>query len=195
EDIPLPDDIFLQDNLNDFISEGQKVWRLVRNRLADIFDQKNGSLQNREDHREKVLFKLKNIEMQLPVRVGDYTDFYSSKEHATNVGKIFRGPENALKPNWLHLPVAYHGRSSSIVPSGIAVHRPQGQKMPKGAEGPMFGPSRNVDFELETAFITTDGNPMGEPINVNDAEGYIFGMVLLNDWSARDIQRWEYVPL
>src|SRR5699024_23553 len=118
-----------------------------------------------------------------------------SREDATNAGEMFLGKENALKPNWLHMPVAYHGRSSSIVPSGIPVHRPQGQKLPKGADAPVFGPSRNVDFELETAFITTDGNPMGESIPVDEAEAYIFGMVLFNDWSARDLQRWEYVPL
>lgn len=195
EGIPLTDDIFLQDSLNDFIADGRKTWRAVRDRVAEIFDKKNTSLQSNENHRKHVLFTLDEIEMQLPVQVGDYTDFYSSKEHATNVGKIFRGAENALKPNWLHMPVAYHGRSSSIVPSGIPVHRPQGQKMPKGAESPIFGPARKIDFELETAFITTAGNPMGEPISVNEAEDFIFGMVLFNDWSARDLQRWEYVPL
>lgn len=193
--IPLPEDLFLQDHLNDFISEGQKTWRLVRDRIAAIFDLNNSELQNNETHREKVLFTIAEIEMQLPVYVGDYTDFYSSLEHATNVGTMFRGSENALKPNWLHIPVGYHGRSSSIIPSNIPVHRPQGQKLPKGAETPVFGPSKSIDFELETAFITTDGNPIGEPIAVEDAEDYIFGMVLFNDWSARDIQRWEYVPL
>ncbi|WP_121667618.1 fumarylacetoacetase [Mesonia aquimarina] len=195
EGIPLTDDIFLQDTLNDFIADGRKTWRAVRNRIADIFDEKNTSLKNNEDHRKTVLFTLDEIEMQLPVQVGDYTDFYSSKEHATNVGEMFRGKDNALLPNWLHVPVAYHGRSSSIIPSEIPVHRPQGQKMPHGADKPIFGPSRKVDFELEMAFITTAGNPIGEPISVEDAEEYIFGMVLFNDWSARDIQRWEYVPL
>jgi fumarylacetoacetase len=135
------------------------------------------------------------IEMQLPVQIGDYTDFYSSKEHATNVGKMFRDPENALLPNWLHLPVGYHGRSSTIIPSGTPVRRPHGQTLPKGAENPVFGPSKLVDFELEMAFITTDANALGEPISVNEAEEYIFGMVLFNDWSARDLQKWEYVPL
>lgn len=133
--------------------------------------------------------------MLLPVQIGDYTDFYSSKEHATNVGKMFRDPENALLPNWLHIPVGYHGRSSTIVPSGIPVHRPMGQTLPNGQSTPVFGPSQSIDFELETAFITTDANIMGENIPVNEAEDYIFGMVLLNDWSARDIQKWEYVPL
>ncbi len=195
EGIPLTDDIFLQDTLNDFIADGRKTWRAVRNRIAEIFDAENTSLKDNEDHRKTVLFTLDEIEMQLPVQVGDYTDFYSSKEHATNVGKLFRSKEDALMPNWLHMPVAYHGRSSSIVASGIPVHRPQGQKMPPGAEKPIFGPSRKVDFELEMTFITTAGNPIGEPISVEDAEDYIFGMVLFNDWSARDIQTWEYKPL
>lgn len=195
EGIPLTDDIFLQDTLNDFISDGKKTWRLVRNRIADIFDAKNSDLRDNQEHRNIVLFTLDEIEMQMPVQVGDYTDFYSSKEHATNVGTMFRDPENALLPNWLHIPVGYHGRSSSIIPSGIPVHRPQGQTMPNGATEPVFGPSRLVDFELEMAFITTDANPLGEPIPIDEAEDYIFGMVLFNDWSARDIQKWEYVPL
>lgn len=193
--IPLTDDMFMQDTLNDFISDGKKTWRLVRNRIAEIFDIKNKTLQNNTEHRRIILFSLDEIEMQMPVLVGDYTDFYSSKEHAANVGKMFRGPENALFPNWLHLPVAYHGRSSSIVPSGIPIHRPMGQLMPAGAEKPVFAPSRLVDFELEMGFITTDANVLGESIPVDEAEDYIFGLVLLNDWSARDIQKWEYVPL
>ena len=195
EDIPLTDDIFLQDTLNDFIADGRKTWRSVRNRIAEIFDVKNDTLKNNEKDRETVLFTLDEIEMQMPVEVGDYTDFYSSKEHATNVGKMFRDPDNALLPNWLHIPVGYHGRSSSIVPSGIPLHRPQGQKLPKGADEPIFGPSRLLDFELEMAFITTDSNHLGEPIPIEEAENYIFGMVLFNDWSARDLQKWEYVPL
>jgi len=195
EGIPLTDDIFLQDTLNDFISDGKKTWRLVRNRIADIFDAENSKLKENKDHRNTVLFTLDEIEMQLPVQVGDYTDFYSSKEHATNVGTMFRDPEHALLPNWLHMPVGYHGRSSSIIPSGIPVHRPQGQILPKGATQPILAPSKLVDFELEMAFITTDANVLGEPIPIAEAEDYIFGMVLFNDWSARDIQTWEYVPL
>jgi len=195
KDILLPEDVFLQDSLNDFIALGRNKWRKIRNRIADLFDEENEELQNEEEHLKKVLFSVENIEMQMPVIVGDYTDFYSSKEHAENVGKMFRGEENALLPNWLHMPVAYHGRSSSIIPSGISVRRPKGQKMPKGAEKPVFGPSENVDFELEMAFITTDANVMGESIAVEEAEEHIFGMVIFNDWSARDLQRWEYVPL
>ncbi|MEO4005130.1 MULTISPECIES: fumarylacetoacetase [unclassified Flavobacterium] len=195
EGIELTDDMFMQDTLNDFISDGKKTWRLVRNRLADIFDAENSQLRDNDAHKEIVIFNVNDIEMQLPVLIGDYTDFYSSKEHATNVGKMFRDPDNALLPNWLHIPVGYHGRSSTIVPSGIPVHRPMGQTLPNGETQPVFGPSRLVDFELETAFITTDANIMGENIPVGEAEDYIFGMVLLNDWSARDIQKWEYVPL
>ncbi|PCE64155.1 fumarylacetoacetase [Sediminicola luteus] len=195
EGIPLTDDIFLQDTLNDFISDGKKTWRLVRNRISEIFEENNAKLRDNDEHRSIVLFTLDEIEMQLPVQIGDYTDFYSSKEHATNVGTMFRDPENALMPNWKHLPVAYHGRSSSIVTSNVPVHRPMGQTMPAGADKPVFGPSKLVDFELEMAFITTDANLLGEPISVADAEDYIFGLVLFNDWSARDIQKWEYVPL
>lgn len=195
EGIPLTDDIFLQDTLNDFIADGRKTWRLVRNRISEIFEESNSALRENEKHRDTVIFKMDEVEMQLPVQVGDYTDFYSSIEHATNVGTMFRGEENALMPNWLHLPVAYHGRSSSIIPSGIPIHRPNGQKLPNGATEPIFGPSRLVDFELEMAFITTDANNLGEPISTKNAEENIFGMVLFNDWSARDIQKWEYVPL
>ena len=193
--IELTDDMFMQDTLNDFISDGRKTWRLVRNRLAHLFDSTTATLRDNPDHRDIVIFNIADIEMLLPVQIGDYTDFYSSKEHATNVGMMFRDPENALLPNWLHLPVGYHGRSSTIVPSGVPVHRPKGQTLPNGEVSPVFGPSKLVDFELEMAFITTDANVMGEAVAVDEAEEYIFGMVLFNDWSARDIQKWEYVPL
>lgn len=195
EGIPLTDDIFLQDTLNDFIADGRKTWRLVRNRISSIFEEGNAQLRDNAEHRDRVIFNLDAIEMQLPVQIGDYTDFYSSKEHATNVGKILRDQDNALMPNWMHMPVAYHGRSSSIIPSGIPVHRPQGQKLPNGASKPILGPSRSVDFELEMAFITTDANELGQPIPIEEADDYIFGLVLFNDWSARDIQKWEYAPL
>ncbi|MHA7944755.1 fumarylacetoacetase [Formosa sp. 3Alg 14/1] len=194
-DIPLTDDIFLQDTLNDFIADGRKTWRAVRNKIADIFDIDNDILKNNKKHKEVVLFRLDEIEMQLPIEIGDYTDFYSNIEHATNLGTMFRGPEEPLLPNWLHIPIGYHGRSSSIIPSGIPIHRPQGQTLPQGAKDPVFGPSERIDFELELAFITTDANDLGEPIPVNEAEEYIFGLVLFNDWSARDIQSWEYAPL
>ncbi|MAN58299.1 MAG: fumarylacetoacetase [Flavobacteriaceae bacterium] len=194
--IELTDDIFLQDSLNDFIADGRKTWRLVRNRISKIFRENSDTeLRNNMEHREKVLFKMDEIEMQLPVDVGDYTDFYASKEHATNVGSLFRDPENALLPNWLRIPIGYHGRSSSIIPSGTPVRRPIGQMKPGDDGVPGFGPTKLLDFELEMAFITTAANDLGKRISVKEAEEYIFGLVLFNDWSARDIQAWEYVPL
>lgn len=194
--IPLTDDIFLQDTLNDFIADGRKTWRLVRNRIAEVFDVTNGKLRDNDTHKAKVIFRMDEVEMQLPVAVGDYTDFYASKEHATNVGSLFRDPKNALLPNWLHIPIGYHGRSSSIIPSGTPVRRPIGQTRPaEGTNTPGFGPSKLLDFELEMAFITTVANDLGERIPIEEAEEYIFGLVLFNDWSARDIQAWEYVPL
>ncbi len=195
-EIPLTDDIFLQDSLNDFIADGRKTWRLVRNRIAELFDMTNGELRDHTSHRTDVVFGIDTIEMQLPVTVGDYTDFYASKEHATNVGSLFRDPENALMPNWLHVPIGYHGRSSSIIPSGTPVRRPMGQSRPlEGTNTPGFGPSKLVDFELEMAFITTAANNLGERIPIEETEEHIFGLVLFNDWSARDIQAWEYQPL
>ena len=195
EGIELTDDIFLQDSLNDFIADGRKTWRLVRNRISDIFLKGNGKLRDNEEHRNLILYTLDEIEMQTPVDVGDYTDFYASKEHATNVGSLFRDPENALLPNWLRIPIGYHGRSSSIIPSGTPIHRPVGQTLP-GEDGiPGFGPTKLLDFELEMAFITTAANHLGKRVSVEDAEDNIFGLVLFNDWSARDIQAWEYIPL
>ncbi|MCG9792826.1 fumarylacetoacetase [Flavobacterium algicola] len=193
--IELTDDMFMQDTLNDFISDGKKTWRLVRNRIADIFDEQNPQLRDNDKHKDIIIFNIDDVEMQLPVLIGDYTDFYSSKEHAINMGKMFRTEENALLPNWSHMPIAYHGRSSTIIPSGIPVHRPLGQSLPHGEETPVIGPSRSIDFELETAFITTDANIMGEMIPISEAEDYIFGMVMLNDWTSRDILKWEYLPL
>jgi len=195
KDIELTDDVFLQDRLNEFIAHGRGTARKVRNRIADLFDIENKKLQNKKKHQNQIIYDIDDVEVHLPVNVGDYTDFYSSKEHATNVGTMFRDPNNALLPNWLHIPVGYHGRSSSIVPTGKNIHRPYGQSKPAGAENPIFGPSKLVDFELEMAFITTDVNKLGERIAIDEAEDYIFGLVLFNDWSARDIQAWEYVPL
>ena len=195
EGITLPEDVFLQDTLNDFITLGRTVCRQVRNRLAELFDRENNELQARKEQHEHILFPTSEIQTLIPVFVQDYTDFYSSREHAENVGTMFRGKDNALMPNWLHLPVGYHGRSSSIVVSGENIHRPKGQILPKDQETPVFGASKLMDFELEMAFITTDGKPLGESISTSEAEDYIFGMVIFNDWSARDIQKWEYVPL
>ncbi|MDT0554564.1 fumarylacetoacetase [Patiriisocius hiemis] len=193
--IDLTDDIFLQDSLNDFIADGRKTWRLVRNRISDLFLKDNDELRKNKEHCLKVLFRLDEIEMLLPVDVGDYTDFYASKEHATNVGSLFRDPENALLPNWLHIPIGYHGRSSSIIPSGTPITRPMGQTKPGDDGKPGFGPTKLLDFELEMAFITTATNDLGKRVTIDEAEDNIFGLVLFNDWSARDIQAWEYVPL
>ena len=195
KDIPLTDDIFLQDTLNDFIADGRKTWRLVRNKISEIFDENNSVLREHEAHKDKIIFRMDEVEMQLPVSIGDYTDFYASKEHATNVGSLFRDPKNALLPNWLHIPIGYHGRSSSIIPSGTPIRRPKGQTKPANSDQPIYGPSKLLDFELEMAFITTDVNKLGETISIDEAESGIFGLVLFNDWSARDIQAWEYVPL
>lgn len=194
-DIDFDDNVLYDETLNAFISEGKQVWTAVRNRISQIFEVNNAKLRDDAKAREAVLFNVNEVTVELPVFIGDYTDFYSSREHATNVGMMFRDPANALLPNWLHLPVGYHGRSSTIVPSGMPVNRPLGQTLPKGETQPVFGPSKRVDFELETAFITADANLMGDRVAVNDAEDQMFGMVLLNDWSARDMQTWEYVPL
>ncbi len=191
----MTDDIFLQDNLNDFIADGRKTWRLVRNKIATIFDVKNSSLRDNPEHKDKIIFRIDEIEMLLPVSVGDYTDFYASKEHAKNINKLFFDTE-ALLPNWSHMPIGYHGRSSSIVPSGTPIHRPFGQIEPKNeGKNDNFGATKLLDFELEVAFITTDANDLGERISIEEAEENIFGLVLFNDWSARDIQAWEYKPL
>ena len=187
--------VFYAPVLNDFIGLGKPIWSAVRSRISNIFSMDNTEIQNNKNANATILYNLEDVEMKLPVEVGDYTDFYSSIEHATNVGIMFRDPENALLPNWKHIPVGYHGRSSSIVPSGLDFHRPKGQKKPPTAEVPVFGQSNLLDFELETAFFTYEGKPLGGSISTKEADDFIFGMTLLNDWSARDIQGWEYVPL
>ncbi len=187
--------VFQGTNLNTFLGCGKNKWSAVRQRISELFRAENALIPDNESLRKFVLHPITEVEMLLPVQIGDYTDFYSSREHATNVGKMFRDPDNALLPNWLHIPVGYHGRSSSIVVSGTDIHRPKGQLMPADAEQPVFGSSRLMDFELEMAFIVGKGNKLGEPIPVEKAEDHIFGMVIFNDLSARDIQKWEYVPL
>jgi len=186
---------FYAPRLNYFIELGRETTSAVRNRIAELFSDGCRELQDNPEAREKTLHNITDVEMMMPVRVGDYTDFYSSIEHATNVGIMFRDPENALLPNWKHIPVGYHGRSSSIVVSGTDIHRPMGQTKADDANAPTFGPSRLVDFELEMAFITSNSTPLGRAIPIEAAEDYIFGLVLFNDLSARDIQKWEYVPL
>jgi len=181
--------------LNPMIARGKQATRELRNRLQKLLDLNRPDLRDKEHHVGQILVSMEEAAMHLPVEVGDYTDFYSSEDHARNVGKMFRDPENALLPNWKHLPVGYHGRASSIVVSGTPLKRPHGQMRPDPEAPPVFGPSRLLDFELEMAFITYPGKPLGEPISMNEAEDYIFGLTLFNDWSARDIQAWEYVPL
>ncbi len=181
--------------LNDFIAKGRKSACRVRSLIQECFTRGNGSEHEVLLIREKVLYDYTAVRMLIPLLVGDYTDFYSSIEHATNVGIMFRDPSNALLPNWRHIPVGYHGRASSIVVSGAEVHRPKGQVKPADSEMPVFSPTRQLDFELETAFIIGRETQLGESISTADAEEYIFGMLLFNDLSARDIQSWEYVPL
>ncbi len=192
--LDIPESIYTSPYLNDLIALGKKTTSKLRDRLSDIcnadIDYKNASAA-----REQFLKPVNQVELSCPVRVGDYTDFYSSKEHATNVGTMFRDPDNALLPNWLHLPVGYHGRASSIVVTGTDIYRPKGQTLPQGADSPVYGPCKLLDFELEMAFVVGKSNPLGHPISIEEAEDHIFGMVLFNDWSARDIQKWEYVPL
>jgi fumarylacetoacetase len=183
------------ETFNGFAGLGKSAWRLVRSAVSELLDADNATIRDDSDLRTAVLHRQSDVQMLLPMAIGDYTDFYSSKEHATNVGIMFRGIDNALQPNWLHIPVAYHGRASSIVVSGIDIQRPNGQQMPPGAETPVFGLSKAMDFELEMGFLTGSETSLGSSVTTTSAEDHIFGMVLLNDWSARDIQRWEYVPL
>jgi fumarylacetoacetase len=182
-------------HLNALMARGRTGMRALRERLSELFDAGNAELRDNNDLREDALLAHDQVNMHLPVTVGDYTDFYSSREHATNVGSMFRDPANALLPNWLHLPVGYHGRASSIIPSGVPIRRPMGQTRPDPNAPPVFGPTKQLDLELEVAFITYAGKPLGERISTAEAEDHIFGLVLFNDWSARDIQAWEYVPL
>jgi fumarylacetoacetase len=181
--------------LNAFMAQGRTVWSEVRQRIGQLLDADEPTLRDDAEILARVLVPMAEVEMLLPADIGDYTDFYSSREHASNVGTMFRGPDKALQPNWLHLPVAYHGRSSSIIISGADVRRPCGQSKPDDAAVPIYGPSRSLDFELEMAVFIGPGNAFGQPIPITSAEEHLFGMVILNDWSARDIQAWEYVPL
>ena len=187
-ELELPSGIFLKDVLNDFIELGRPIWKELRKELQRLIEVGDETL-------ERYLVNQSEVVMHMPVHVGDYTDFYSSEEHATNVGIMFRGKDNALMPNWKHIPVGYHGRSSSIIVSGEPFHRPKGQVMPKDAEAPIFNESKLLDIELEMGFICGKSTELGEAVSTSEAEDHVFGMVLFNDWSARDIQKWEYVPL
>ena len=183
--------VLKKDTLNDFIALGKTITSKVRTDIQELLQDNTSVLKGKPE----VFVKQADAQMHLPIKIGDYTDFYSSIEHATNVGTMFRDPSNALLPNWKHIPVGYHGRASSIVISGKDIHRPKGQTIPKDADTPIYGPSQRVDFELEMGFITGKNTALGDSITTDTAEDYIFGMVLFNDWSARDIQKWEYVPL
>ncbi|HZR79273.1 MAG TPA: fumarylacetoacetase [Chthoniobacterales bacterium] len=187
--------LFARDSLNTFLALGRPVWKKVRAILQDLLAAETPTLRDDKKLRERVFHRQSEVVMQLPVRIGNYTDFYSSYHHAHNVGTMLRGPENALMPNWKWLPVAYHGRASSVVPSGTDVKRPRGQMKPPDAAAPVFGPSKSLDYELEMAFLIGPGNSLGQPIPIDKALDHIFGFVLMNDWSARDIQAWEYQPL
>ena len=185
---------FNQDFLNPMMRHGKLAVRALRNRISELLSIENTSFQN-NSAQHHALISVHEVKMAMPVQIGDYTDFYSSKEHATNVGVMFRDPSNALLPNWLWIPVGYHGRASSVIPSEQAVVRPKGQIKPDDVADPIFAASRQIDFELEIGFITFEGKALGHSISTSEAEDYIFGLCLFNDWSARDIQKWEYVPL
>lgn len=187
--------VFEKKYLNSFIKLGKKTTNRVRTRLQEILCDQDSILKKDKKFFDKVFKKQSDVQMLMPVKVGDYTDFYSSIDHATNIGTMIRDPKNALMPNWKHLPVGYHGRASSICVSGHSFYRPKGQQKPADAEVPVYGPCKLLDIELETAFIIGKSTQMGDSVSTAEADDYIFGMVLFNDWSARDIQTWEYIPL
>ena len=186
---------FDQPTLNAFIDSGRGNWTKARSTIQTLLSADSDTLRDNKDLQAKALFKQADVTMHLPVHVPGFTDFYSSKEHATNVGTMFRDPKNALLANWTEMPVGYNGRASTVIVGGTDVIRPSGQLKPNPDERPIFSPCKRLDFELETAFVVGRGNDIGQPIAVDAAADHIFGMVLLNDWSARDIQKWEYVPL
>jgi fumarylacetoacetase len=187
--------LFSQDSLNAFLALGRPAWRKTREVLQHLLSADTPTLRDNAALRKRVFHRQRDVTMELPARIGNYTDFYSSYHHAHNVGTMLRGPENALMPNWKWLPVAYHGRASSIVISGTDVRRPKGQIKPPDASTPLFGPTKSLDYELEMAFLIGSANSLGQPVPIDRALDHIFGFVLMNDWSARDIQAWEYQPL
>lgn len=189
------ENVFNEEHLNKFMTKGRKTWQRYRRRIQELLGVKDKSLSSDRELLKKVLIQRTKVQMCIPVIIGDYTDFYSSREHASNVGSMFRSKDNPLMPNWLHLPVAYHGRASSIVISGTNIKRPKGQIVEEPSTTPIFSPTRKLDFELEMGFFIGPGNALGESISINQAVEHIFGMVIVNDWSARDIQKWEYAPL
>lgn len=193
-DLP-PQDVFSQGSLNPLLKLGPSAWRSVRARASTLLAAGNDELKSNSSVVAHALLKMSEVQMLRPVEVGAYVDFYSSIEHATNVGKMFRDAQNPLLPNWKHIPIGYNGRASSVVVSGTPIHRPLGQLKSDDAPNPEFAPCKQLDFELELGFVAGRENPLGHRISIDEAEDYIFGVTLVNDWSARDIQRWEYVPL
>jgi fumarylacetoacetase len=187
--------VFAQGSINAFMALGPKVWSRTRAKISELLRHDHPQLRDNKALRARALLPMTDARLHLPVAVSGYTDFYSSKEHATNVGVMFRGKDNALQPNWLHMPIAYNGRASTVVVSGTPVKRPRGQLKPPNVDVPGFGPCKRLDFELEMGVVIGQPSPMGGMLSEAQAEAMIFGFVLLNDWSARDIQQWEYVPL
>jgi fumarylacetoacetase len=187
--------LFNRETLNPFIERGPDAWTRVRNAISELLQEKHPRLRDDARLRARAFTPQSAARMLMPVAIPGYTDFYSSKEHATNVGSMFRDPQHALLPNWLYVPIAYNGRASSIVVSGTPVLRPNGQTKPTAAKQPVFGACKKLDFELEMGCIVGVGNAIGEPVPIDAAARRLFGMVLLNDWSARDLQQWEYIPL
>ncbi|MDH2386694.1 fumarylacetoacetase [Bradyrhizobium sp. CER78] len=187
--------VFSQPSLNAFMALGPKVWSATRARISELLRSDHPELRDNRELRARALVPMADARLHMPFAVSGYTDFYSSKEHATNVGVMFRGKDNALQPNWLHMPIGYNGRASTVVVSGTKVKRPRGQLKPPTAEVPSFGPCKRLDFELEMGVVVGQASAMGEMLTEKQAEEMIFGFVILNDWSARDIQQWEYVPL
>ena len=187
--------VFAATSLNPFMALGPKVWSTTRARISELLRADHPELRDNQELRQRALVPMRDVKLHMPFTVAGYTDFYSSKEHATNVGVMFRGKDNALQPNWLHMPIGYNGRASTVVVSGTKVRRPRGQLKPPTADSPSFGPCKRLDFELEMGVVVGQASPMGEMLTEAQAESMIFGFVILNDWSARDIQQWEYVPL
>jgi fumarylacetoacetase len=187
--------VFAAPMLNPLMAQGPSAWSRTRARISELLRHDNPELRDNAQLRRRVLVPMADVRMHLPIAVAGYTDFYSSKEHATNVGIMFRGKDNALQPNWLHMPIGYNGRASTVVVSGSPVRRPRGQLKPPNVDLPSFGPCKRLDFELEMGVVIGQSSAIGEMLSEQQAEQMIFGFTLLNDWSARDIQQWEYVPL
>jgi fumarylacetoacetase len=187
--------VFAGPTLNAFMALGPTVWSRTRARISELLRHDHSELRDNAELRALALVPMADVKLHMPIQVAGYTDFYSSREHATNVGVMFRGKDNALQPNWLHMPIGYNGRASTVVVSGTKVRRPRGQLKPPSADMPSFGPCKRLDFELEMGFVVGQPSVMGEMLTEKQAEEMIFGFTILNDWSARDIQQWEYVPL